>query len=345
MFNVLIDTCVWLDLAQDQKQTPLLLVVENMVKAGLLNLLVPRVVVQEFEANRARIAKTSARSLAAHFQQVKEAVNKAGGDDVARKSLLAQLDDVNHRIPIIGGAAEGVLGRIDQLFNAAKVIETSDAVMLKAGGRALNRLAPCHHENKNSIADAIVIESYFEALSDQAFRGNRFAFVTHNKADFSQTNGNQQLPHQDFASRFTKIKSMYFINLAESLRRIDPSMVTELMWEQSWSQEPRVLSELLKAEVLLFHQVWYNRHWGLRLKIQEGEVKLVDKEIYPRKPGAPETCQKSVWAGAFRSAKRVEKAYGKANLGPWDDFEWGMINGKLSAIRWMLGDEWDMLDT
>ena len=55
--------------------------------------------------------------------------------------------------------------------------------------------------------------------------------------------------------------------------------------------------------------------------------------------------QDSVWEGAVRAAESKEEEHGKANMGPWSDFEWGMINGKLSALRWSLGDEWDMLDT
>ena len=51
------------------------------------------------------------------------------------------------------------------------------------------------------------------------------------------------------------------------------------------------------------------------------------------------------WKLAQEAARRTEAEIGIENLGPWSDFEWGMVNGKLSALRWVLGDDWDMLDT
>ena len=51
------------------------------------------------------------------------------------------------------------------------------------------------------------------------------------------------------------------------------------------------------------------------------------------------------WKSALKAAEMVEEEYGIENLGPHSDFEWGMLNGKLSALRWVVGLEWDMLDT
>jgi hypothetical protein len=315
-----------------------------MVKLGMVTLIVSRVGLDEFLRNRDRIAKESAKSLSTHFRFVKNAVSKIGGDKKRIRLVLSHLDDVDHKIPIIGGEAVGTLDRIEKLLTASPIIETSEAVRLRAAQRALEKKAP-FHRGKNAMADAILIETYAECVRDKAAAGIRFAFVTHNKSDFSIEHGNQKMPHPDFWSLFSRIKSLYFINLPEALRRVEPSLVTDIMLEQSWTQEPRGLTEILEAEDLLFHQVWYNRHWNMRIDIEEGKIKIVDKETYPRPPGAQETIQRDVLKRALKAARSVERRYGKKNLGPWDDFEWGMINGKLSALRWALGDEWDMLDT
>jgi hypothetical protein len=244
----------------------------------------------------------------------------------------------------MGGTVSKVLDRIETILAAGDVIDASESALLRAARRAIDRRAPFHRD-KNGMADATLIELYGEAMQAARGAGLRFAFVTHNRADFSAVEGNQKAPHDDFAGLFSRVRSLYFINLAEALRRVDPSRVSDAMLEQSWNQDPRGLTEILVAEDVLLNQVWYNRHVLLRERVESGRVKVVEKETYPRPPGGRETVQRDVWKGALKSARRVERRCGRQNLGPYSDFDWGMINGKLSALRWVLGDEWDMLDT
>jgi hypothetical protein len=120
----------------------------------------------------------------------------------------------------------------------------------------------------------------------------------------------------------------------------------EREFELNFAMESRRLSEILAAEHLLLRQVWYNRHWNLRSGVESGEIKIITSAEFRNLSGYhPEVIRDEVWRGALAAAKRTEEAVGLENLGPWTDFEWGMVNGKLSALRWGLGEEWDMLDT
>jgi hypothetical protein len=163
MFKALIDTCVWLDLAKDRGQAPLLDLIDEMIRLEMLGLIVPRIVLEEFKRNKERVAQESSKGLSTHFRLVREAVNKVGGEKERLDSVLAHLDDVNHKIPLIGAEAATTLDRIQQLMERSEIIEPSEGALLKAADRAISKRAP-FHRNKNSMADAIIIETYAQPL-------------------------------------------------------------------------------------------------------------------------------------------------------------------------------------
>lgn len=343
MYHILVDTCVWLDLAKDTKQQPLLDVLEELIDRGEVTLIVPRTVYDEFQRNKERITQESRRSLSAHFKLVKDAVTKFG-DQRRKKSILQQLNDINHKLPLISeSTATGSLNRIENLLKKS-ITEITDEIKLRAAQRAIDGKAP-FHRNKNSIGDAVIIETYGACVNDSAGKGKRFAFVTHNKSDFSIPGGNEKEPHPDMADLFTPRRSRYFTKFADALRKVDAFLVTATMAMDERIFEPRGLSDLLDAEHELMEKVWYNRHKNRECKIEEGIITIIDREQFASARSTKDVIVRDIWEGAKKSAKHVERKYGFENLGPWDDFEWGMLNGKLSALRWVLGEDWDELYT
>lgn len=91
--------------------------------------------------------------------------------------------------------------------------------------------------------------------------------------------------------------------------------------------ESRTEGEILEKIEEFRNKIWFDRHI---LRRSQDNWLEVPKHIREK---AHEAAQ-----------EKIEK-YGEENLGPYTDFEWGMLSGKLSALRWVMGDEWDMLDT
>src|SRR5712664_1203382 len=174
-FNILIDTCVWLDIAKDHQQQAILAALVELIRQGDVALILPRTVVDEFSRNKARVIEESSRSLSSTLKRVKEAVEKFG-DPRKKSTVLDQLNDVDHRLPTLGEAAVNTVGQIEKLFAHTHVIEISDAVILRAAQRAIDKRAPFHRQ-RNGIDDAILIEVYADTVGAKASPGSRFAFV------------------------------------------------------------------------------------------------------------------------------------------------------------------------
>src|SRR5271155_3433734 len=112
MFQLLIDTCVWIDIAKDRHQEPLLTALEELVKAKRVALILPRTILEEFARNKARIVKESTQSISATLRRARELVDRLGGSRHKLKAL-AELTEIDHRLPTLGDSVVESVIRIE----------------------------------------------------------------------------------------------------------------------------------------------------------------------------------------------------------------------------------------
>jgi hypothetical protein len=93
----------------------------------------------------------------------------------------------------------------------------------------------------------------------------------------------------------------------------------------------RTEREIAEAEHELWDRVWYYRH-----------LVRIHNAKYAKEHGTPAP---EIAKMTKDIMKKKRKLYGRSISRRMDDFDWGFMQGKFSALRWVLGLEWDFLDT
>lgn len=319
MLYLLIDTSVWLDLAERRDGQRWIVPLRVLQFQKKLRLLVPALVIEEFDRNRPRREDALTNSVIDRLRQFRRDLRGFAGE----RDEWALLDALQQQIPLVNTAAPQNFREIAELLRTGIVVVPTGVEYARVVQRGLDKKAP-YASGKNSVADALLIELYAtHALHCRP--GDAYCFVTSNHTDFSTPNGDRRQPHPDLADLFADDHSHY----GYRVEGLDELLVTclgdEFLQERDEvdaladSEEPRTLAEIIQAEQEFFDRVWYVR------RVVHSEDENMSYPELEAKYGRDE-----LW-------KPIGDDHDKA-------WEYGFISGKLSALRWVLGSEWDFLD-
>ena len=181
-------------------------------------------VLDKVERNKSRVIEETHRSLQSHFRIVREAVDRFGDDD-SKAGTLNGLNDVDHKKAVRAEAVNDSMDRIEALLKSVSATPTSNAVKQGVTERAISKKAP-YHRDRNTVADAILIEIYADQLSSESCDQIQFAFVTHHTKDFSAVNGDRRKPHDDLASLFDSPRSNYSVSIVDLIKAREPDLIS-----------------------------------------------------------------------------------------------------------------------
>lgn len=332
---IMIDTCVWIDLAKNPSLKPLTRIIKELIDSGELKIITTKIIKEEFLKNKDKLVNLGRQKISQNIKNIKSLIHEHS--TISNKvDALNGLDDIHHKLPTMIDSISEHIALIWEVIEASEELELTDEIKLISAQKAYKKEAPFHN-GKNNMADSMLIELFFNHLNEI----DSFYFISLNKNEFS-SKGDTRKAHEGFSEYFSKENINYSLDLYKTINEIFPDILDEIDVDESWFEGGRGFFEIVEYLNEFCDRVWYNRHLVRRYQIEEGIIKVVDEEEYNYRNS--EQIVRYIWEGALKSAARMEALYGD-KLEPMDDFGWGMLNGKLSALRWVLGDEWDMLDT
>lgn len=328
VLRLLIDTSVWLNIAKRRDGQQIIVPLRVLLFQKKLELLVPSLILDEFDRNRPRAEAATSSSVRERFRLLRQDLQDYG-DDGAQEWIA----EMTHQIPHVSARSLQNFSEISDLLRAGTQLQPSATEYAAVVRRGLDKKAPLHLD-KNSVADALLIEQYIAVLRLAAPQ-DHYVFATANYSDFSVPKGDRRLPHSDIVDVFSAENSHYAYDVDGLISILGQQLGSDYLDEAEEVEfiqnatETRSYADILSAEREYFDKVWYGRSIIHDDAGEQANPNLSD----------------SLKANILAARRRIEEKYGGENLPPVDDWEWGYMHGKLAALRWTLGEEWDFLDT
>lgn len=124
MLHLLVDTSTWLDLSKRRDGQKWIVAIRVLVHRHEIELLVPRVVVDEFERNRERVEASMTASVAQRFKLMKQDLGDYGGTDY--EQAVQVVDDLAHEVPLIDAMTTRNFDEVLELLRGGRAVEASD---------------------------------------------------------------------------------------------------------------------------------------------------------------------------------------------------------------------------
>lgn len=153
MLHLLVDTSTWLDLAQRRDGQRWIVALRVLVHQKEVVLLVPSVVIDEFDRNEERIQSAMTSSIASRFKQIRQDLVTYGTDEDAHAVEI--IEDLGRHLPLVGAMTTRNFREIRELLIDGRTVEPTDAEITRVVERGLRKAAPFHSNKNSTWADPV----------------------------------------------------------------------------------------------------------------------------------------------------------------------------------------------
>jgi hypothetical protein len=138
VLRLLIDTSAWLDMATRREGQKWIVPLRVLKSQGKLELLVPALIIEEFDRNRPRSESAVTTSVLDRLRQLRRELREYAGDTHEHIWLA----ETAQHIPLVNATAPQNFREIDELLRDGTILEPAEPEYARAIQRGLDKRAP-----------------------------------------------------------------------------------------------------------------------------------------------------------------------------------------------------------